>query len=124
MVQLFRKAVDEVRRKEAKEVRKPRAARWATLKAAESDLTEKQLDVLAELEAMDLHTAEAWRIKELLRWIRRATNLRAARWRLTWFLNLANELCNEKKLLTPVRKALRTVEKHRKEILARWIPKR
>ncbi|WP_267928842.1 transposase [Desulfolithobacter dissulfuricans] len=62
VVQLFSKAVDEVRRKEAKEVRMPRAARWATLKAAESDLTEKQLDALAELEAMDLHTAEAWRI--------------------------------------------------------------
>jgi transposase len=121
VVQLFSKAVDEVRRKEAKEVRMPRAARWATLKAAESDFTEKQLDALAELEAMDLHTAEAWRIKELLRWVRRATNLRAARWRLTWFLNLANELCEDKKLLAPVRKALRTVEKYREEILARWI---
>ncbi|BCO08965.1 hypothetical protein GF1_13410 [Desulfolithobacter dissulfuricans] len=60
-------------------------------------------------------------IKELLRWVRRATNLRAARWRLTWFLNLANELCDDKKLLAPERKALRTVEKYREEILARWI---
>jgi transposase len=121
VVQLFSKAVDEVRRKEAKEVAMPRATRWATLKAAESRLTEKQIDALAELEAMELKTAEAWRIKELLRWVRRAATIRAARWRLTWFLNLARELCNGEELLAPVRKALRTVEKYREEIVSRWV---
>ncbi|MDH4317465.1 MAG: transposase [Desulfobulbaceae bacterium] len=66
MVQLFSKAVDEVRRNEAKEISIPKAVKCATLKAAESKLTEKTIDALAELEAMDLQTAEAWRIKELL----------------------------------------------------------
>jgi transposase len=121
VVQLFSRAVDEVRRKEAKEVRMPRATRWATLKASEGNFTDRQLDALAELESMDLHTAEAWRIKELLRWVRRATCLRAARWRLTWFLNLANRICKTKQLLAPVRKALRTVEQYREEILGRWM---
>ena len=121
VVQLFSKAVDEVRRKEAKAASMPKAVRWATLKAAESELTEKQIDALAELESMELKTSEAWRIKELLRWVRRATTIRAAKWRLTWFLNLAKELCNGEELLAPVRRALRTVEKYRKEIVSRWI---
>ena len=59
VVQLFSKAVDEVRRKEAKMASMPKAVRWATLKAAESELTEKQIDALAELENMELKTAEA-----------------------------------------------------------------
>ncbi len=47
--------------------------------------------------------------------------MRAAKWRLTWFLNLARELCKGEELLSPVRKALRTVEKYRMEIVSRWI---
>ena len=120
VVQLFSKAVDEVRRKEAKQVAMPKASRWATLKASESQLTEKQIDALAKLEVMELKTAEAWRIKELLRWVRKASTLQAAKWRLSWFLNLAKTLCNDE-LLSPVRKALRTVEKYKAEIIARWI---
>lgn len=121
VVQLFGKAVDEVRRKEAQEVAMPRSTKWAILKAAESALTEKQIDALAELETMDLQTALAWRIKEALRWVRRATTPQAAKWRLTWFLNFAGELCEGQKLLGPVRRSLRTVEKYRAEILNRWV---
>ena len=99
----------------------PKAARWATLKASEREFTERQLDALAELENMALSTVEAWRIKELLRWVRRAKTVRGARWRLTWFLNLATELCMGDKLLAPVRKALRTVEKYKEAIIASWI---
>ena len=121
VVQLFSKAVDKVRRAEAKKVSMPKAARWATLKASEREFTERQLDALAELENMALSTAEAWRIKELLRWVRRAKTVRGARWRLTWFLNLAKELCMGDKLLAPVRKALRTVEKYKEAIIASWI---
>jgi len=123
VVQLFSKAVDEVRRKEAKEVKMPKAARWATLKASEREFTEKQIEALAELENMALSTAEAWRIKELLRWVRRAKTVRAAKWRLTWFLNLAKELCMGNELLAPVKRALTTVEKYRQEIIARWVSK-
>jgi len=120
VVQLLTKAVDEVRRAESKEVAMPKASRWATLKKAEGQFTAKQLDALAELVAMDLHTANAWRIKELLRWVRRADSMRAAKWRLTWFLNVARSLVADVALLKPVRKALRTIEKHRDAILARW----
>jgi transposase len=120
VVQLLTKAVDEVRRAESKEIAMPKASRWATLKKAEGQFTEKQLDALAELVAMDLHTANAWRVKELLRWVRRADSMRAAKWRLTWFLNVARSLIDGVDLLKPVGKALRTIEKYRDSILARW----
>lgn len=120
VVQLFTKAVEEVRRAESKEVPMPKASRWATLKKAEGHFTGAQLDALAELVAMDLHTANAWRIKELLRWVRKAASMRAAQWRLTWFLNVAQSLAAGIDVLKPVRTALRTVAKHRDAILARW----
>lgn len=120
VVQLFTKAVEEVRRAESEEVSMPKACRWATLKKAESQFTEAQLDALTELVTLDLHTANAWRVKELLRWVRKATSMRAAQWRLTWFLNVARSMVANIDLLKPVRKALRTVEKHRDAILARW----
>ena len=80
MVQLFTKAVEEVRRAESEEVSMPKDCRWATLKKAEGQFTEAQLDALMELVTMDLHTANAWRVKELLRWVRKATSMRAAQW--------------------------------------------
>jgi len=121
VVQLFTKALDDVRRAEAKEAKLPKATRWATLKRADGPLTEKQIDALAELMSMDLHTSKAWRIKEMLRWVRQATTVRGAKWRLTTFLNVARSLTADIDLLKPVRKALRTVEKHRGAICARWI---
>ena len=41
--------------------------RWAVLKAADGKLTSKQAAALAELEATDLFTATAWRIKAVIR---------------------------------------------------------
>ena len=120
VVQLFTRAVEEVRRAESKEIPMPKASRWATLKKAEGRFTEAQLDALAELVAMDRHTAKAWRVKEWLRWVRRATTTQAAKWRLTWFLNMASSLVAKMEVLKPVRTALRTVAKHRDAILARW----
>jgi hypothetical protein len=38
-----------------------------------------QVDALAELETMELKIAEAWRIKEMLRWVRCAPSLHAAK---------------------------------------------
>ena len=121
VVQLFTKAVNEVRLEEAKEIDLPKATRWATLKNAEGQLTEPQIDALAELMVMDLHTSKAWRIKEMLRWVRRAPSLRGAKWRLTNFLHVAQALAAESEVLKPIRKALCTVEKHRDAILARWV---
>ena len=121
VVQLFTKALDDVRRAEAKEAKLPKATRWAPLKRADGPLTEKQIDALAELMSMDLHTSKAWRIREMLRWVRQAPTVRGTKWRLTTFLNVARSLTADIDLLKPVRKALRTVEKHREAICARWI---
>ena len=50
----------------------PKAARLATLKNAEGSFAEAQVAALNELVTMDLEAAKAWRIKEMLRWDRRA----------------------------------------------------
>ena len=120
VVQLFTKAVDDVRRAEAKEANLPKATRWATLKNADGSLTDKQIDALAELMSMDMQTSKAWRIKEMLRWVRKASSLQGAKWRLTNFVNVALALVADVELLKPVGKALKTVAKHRQAILARW----
>ena len=91
------------------------------MKRADGPLTEKQIDALAELMSMDLHTSKAWRIREMLRWVRQAPTVRGTKWRLTTFLNVARSLTDDIDLLKPVRKALRTIEKHREAICARWI---
>lgn len=120
VVQLFTRAVDEVRKAEAKHNTMPKALRWAVLKAADGRLTDRQTVALAELEATDLFTATAWRIKEKLRWIRKAESVQAARWRTTSFIRHARECIGSKALLEPVRKALETFEKHLERILQRW----
>ena len=119
-VQLFTKAVDDVRRAEAKHNTMPKALRWAVLKAADGKLTAKQAAALAELEATDLFTATAWRIKEKLRWIRNAETVQAARWRITSFIRHARECIAGQAILEPLRKALATFEKHLERILQRW----
>jgi transposase len=120
VVQLFTKAVDDVRKAEAKHNTMPKALRWAVLKAANGKLTTKQAAALAELEATDLFTATAWRIKEKLRWIRNADSVRAARWRITSFIRHARQCIAGEAVLEPVRKALETFEKHLQRILQRW----
>ena len=119
VVQLFTKAVDEVRRAEVKRSKLPKALRWAVLKRADGHLTEAQVTALAELEASDLFTAVAWRIKEKLRWVRQAQSIQAARWRITNFLRHASELLDPDPILDPVRRALATVEAHSTRILQR-----
>lgn len=120
VVHLFTRAVDAVRMAENRRVLMPDATRWAVLKAADSKLTEKQAAALVELEAGDFLTAVAWRIKEKLRWVRKAENPAAARWRLNHFLRHAYQQIAGKKPLTVVRKALETVERHAERILERW----
>jgi transposase len=84
-------------------------------------VAEAQVAALAELEASDLFTAIAWRIKEKLRWIRLAQSVQAARWRFTNFLRHTKEQLDPDPLLDPVRKAIATVKAHSKRILQRWI---
>jgi len=98
----------------------PKALRWAVLKNADGPLTDRQADALAELQACGHATGEAWRIKEKLRWVRKAETAQAARWRLTHFLRHARDIIADTDLLKPMLGALATVEKHAGRILERW----
>ena len=121
VVQIFTTAVDEVRKQEHQVKPLPKHLRWAVLKNADLDkLTDHQLHALAELLEQGLDTATAWRIKERLRWIREAKTPRAARWRITRFINYARELLGDSPLLEPVRNALATLERHRHRVVRRW----
>jgi len=121
VVQVFTTAVDEVRRAEAKQRKLPAASRWATLKRPEQ-LTQAQRQALDELENGGFATAEAYRAKEMLRWLRRAETPQAARWRLTNFLrHITGRLTEGDALLDPIRRALQTVENHADRIIQRWL---
>ena len=120
VVKQFNTALDQVRRKESRQGSMPSGVRWAVLKAADGELTEHQKALLAELEDFAKDTAVAWRIKEMLRWVNTAATSQAACWRLSRFINFASDLIKGNSNLTPVQKALKTVERHRDRILARW----
>ena len=121
VVQIFTKALDEVRRLEAKDTKLPDGTRWAVLKGLETRRSEEQKQALKELEERGLATATAFRVKELLRWVREAETQYAARWRASRFFLYAQKLVGEEsKLLEPIRKALRTFEEHLPRILRRW----
>jgi transposase len=121
VVQLFTRAVDAVRKAEHKVVKLPEATRWAVLKARNAGkLTDKQTAALVELEAGDFLTAEAWRIKEKLRWVRAAETRQAARWRITHFLRHAREKIGDNPVFEKLRKAVETVDKQQERILERW----
>lgn len=92
-----------MRRGEAKCIPIPKTTRWGVLKNADGQLTEQQIAAIAELAALDMRIA-ACRIKETLRWIRKATSEQAAKWRITAFLKFARALCDLKPALAPVRK--------------------
>jgi transposase len=120
VVQVFTTAVDAVRRAEARRIALPKGARWATLKRPE-DLTATQRAALEELETGGFATAEAYRAKELLRWVRDAATPQAARWRLTHFLShVGRRLDPANPMLDPVRDAVATVRRHAERILRRW----
>ncbi|HBH30989.1 MAG: ISL3 family transposase [Desulfofustis sp. PB-SRB1] len=121
VVQTFTEAVNKVRVLESKQKELPKHTRWATLKNADGTLTENQKEALAELERMDFFTAIAWRVKEKLRWIRKAATPRAATWRLSHFLlNVSSMELHRSPLLQPVIEAIETVIRHRPAIEARW----
>ncbi|MDZ7851940.1 MAG: ISL3 family transposase [Halomonas sp.] len=122
IVQTFTKALDEVRKKERREKGHPKALRWAVLKRVDNDnLTDNQLAALQELMADRGATADAWVIKEKLRWIQKAPTPRAARWRITNYLKVMQEAVTDQPLLKPMAKALTTLERHAEQVVRRWI---
>ncbi|CAO0824894.1 transposase [Desulfarculales bacterium] len=122
VVQFFTTAVNEIRKVEAKERKLHKATRWAVLKAAAGGrVTEKQQQALTELETGGLATAIAWWFKEMLRWIRKATYVRAAQWRSTHFTrHVLKCIAPDTKTLAPVLKALVTLEEYAHLTLSRW----
>lgn len=122
IVQTFTKRLDEVRKKERREQGHPKSLRWALLKSLDNEnLTPKQLAALQELVADQSATADAWVIKEKLRWIQKAPTPRAARWRITNYLKVMKAAVTEKPLLKPMGKALATLERHADAVVRRWI---
>jgi len=120
VVQVFTTAVEQVRRAEAHRRTLPKGARWATMKRPEA-LTEAQRQALEELETGGFATAEAYRAKEMLRWVRKADTTQAARWRLSRFLNhITARLTEADSILDPVRDAVETVRRHAARIIRRW----
>jgi len=121
IVQIFTRALDEVRKAEGRVKPLPKHLRWAVLKRGDVDrLTTHQLKAMAELLDQGLDTATAWRVKERLRWVRQAPTPRAAKWRITRFINYASELVGESPLLEPIRKALQTLRNHAERVVRRW----
>ncbi|SMP83323.1 Transposase, partial [Desulfonatronum zhilinae] len=120
VVQLFTRAVDDVRKLEAKQTKLPEHTRWTVLKGGEKGRTEGQENALLELVKQGFATAKAYRVKELLRWIRQAETKQAARWRITHFLKHAAEYTINCPLLEPVRSALASFERHLPRIINRW----
>jgi hypothetical protein len=59
-------------------------------------------------------------LTEKLRWVRKAATPQAARWRLTRFLNHADEMATGDGTLAPVRKAIATVRQQIDRIIQRW----
>ena len=120
VVQIFNKAVDEVRKIEAKAVKLPPSSRWAVLKATETAKTEEQQQALKQLKKEGRETSLAFLIKEKLRWIRGADTKQDARWRIKQFVRTARRVIAKGKYLEPMRKALKTFEYHMEEIVSRW----
>lgn len=121
IVQTFTKALDEVRKKERREKGHPKALRWAVLKSLDNhNLTAKQLTALQELVADRGATADAWVIKEKLRWIQKAPTPRAARWRITNYLKVMRKAVVGQVLLQPMAKALTTLGRHAEAVVRRW----
>jgi len=85
------------------------------------NLTSGQLVALQELVADQSATADAWVIKEKLRWIQKAPTPRAARWRITNYLRVMREAVTDRSLLMPMKKALATLERHAEAVVRRWI---
>ena len=96
IVQIFTRALDEVRKAENRGKPLPKHLRRAVLKRGDVDhLTTHQLMAMAELLKQGLDTATAWRIKERLRWVRQAKTHQGARWRITRFINYASDLAGD-----------------------------
>jgi hypothetical protein len=79
VVQPFINTVDDVRKLEARQSKLADYNRWAMLKGSEKICTENQESALLEFVEQGFATTKAYRVKELLRWVRRAVSKQAAK---------------------------------------------
>ncbi len=121
VVSLFTRALEDVRRSERKAAGFPKSLRWAVLKGEETPKTDAQQKALSELENSGFATATAYRLKELLRWIRHAASPQAAKWRITHFIRHAEKQIGEDPVLEPVKTSLKTLKLHAEPIARRWL---
>ena len=77
-----------------------------------------QLVAIAEMTKQGLHTMTARKLKEKLPWIRKARTLRAARWRIIYFLNYARAEVGDAPRLEPVRRGSLKAQACR--VVQRW----
>ncbi|MAB46879.1 MAG: ISL3 family transposase, partial [Sphingomonadaceae bacterium] len=120
VVQIFNKAVDQVRKQEGKDVPQPKSRRWAVLKNLDNgDMTRSQLEALKELLTEEKETGKARLIKEKLRWIRDVKTPQQARWRLTHYINYAKNVLGDSPLQSPMYDALKTLKRHSERIVRR-----
>lgn len=81
------------------------------------NLTATQPAALQKLVADRGATADAWAIKEKLRWSQKAPTPRAARWRITNYLKTMREAITNQPLLKPMAKACPSLSGRRS---SRW----
>lgn len=121
VVKLFTEALEKVRRHEQKLDGFPKSVRWAILKGREKQKNQTQEEALRQLESSGFATAAAYRIKELLRWIRHAPTSQAAKWRIIHFIKHAEEQTQYDPVLKPVQTALNTFKELADKIARRWV---
>ncbi|MCC6465471.1 MAG: ISL3 family transposase [Planctomycetes bacterium] len=116
---LVSRAMDEVRRAESKQDKLPKHLRYAILKNPDTKMTEEQAQALHDLEQSNLATAQAYRCKESLAWVRQAESHQGAAWRMTRFVGYwLQEL--KAGIFEPLKRALSTIAGYRSLILRRW----
>ena len=98
----------------------PHGSRFAVLKNSTTPKTARQEAALQELAERGLYTATAYRVKELLRWVRQTDTAVKARWQLEIFCKYVRQITEDVPLLRPIEKAVATVEKHLNGIVRRW----
>jgi transposase len=121
VVKLFTDALEKVRRSEQKQQGFPKSVRWAVLKGEEKTKSERQQQALEELKTSGFATAKAFRIKEMLRWVRHSASAQSAKWRITHFIKHAQKQIENESLLKPVQRALTTFKELAKLISRRWV---
>ncbi len=103
---------------ETKKRKLSKGTRWVILKTAESSLIVGQAKVLEELNRAGAFTCTAWKVKEKLRWIRKVTSLRSAKWRLAHFIQHICDTVGYDPILEPVFNTLATLVRYKDQIVA------